>query len=358
MSAGLSDGSKAATNSGVADFLQSRLCGRAEINCGSGNQGSEADLMQAFADRERGRNHVYRLCRLKLASHFDLAALPEWDGPAGAPADVVCRLGEVPSRLNQPDYIAPIFQTRGMHEYLLTLPGTGRILVRNGNEITVEPEASPASSNLCAILSGPIQAVLWHQRELLPLHASVVVIRGRAIALCGDVAAGKSTLAAMLTAQGHDAIADDVCVVDMRNDAEASVWPGCTRLQLWSDALNELGVATDGLERALEHKQRYFLECGNRLPFQPYKLAAVVQLVRNVLPPARMERLRGALAANTMYDCVHTQRAARALGRAQPIFAAFPLLASAGVGFWRLMVPRDLAGLRAAAAKLLATLEN
>jgi hypothetical protein len=314
--------------------------------------------MQAVSGGERGTNRAYRLCGLKLASHFDLPALPEWDGPADVPADVNCRLGEVPSRLNQPNYIAPIFQTSGTGEYLLALPGTGRILVRNGNEITVEPEAGTARSNLSAILSGPIQAVLWHQRELLPLQASAVVIKGHAVALCGNVAAGKSTLAAMLARQGHSAIADDICVVDMSNDREASVMPGCTRLQLWRDALTELGFATDGLERALEHKQRYFLDCGNRSPFQPYKLAAVVQLVRNVLPPARLERLRGAQAANTMYDCIHTQRPARALGRAQPIFAAFQLMASVGVGFWRLMVPRDLAGLREAAAKLLATLED
>jgi hypothetical protein len=314
--------------------------------------------MQAFAGGERGRNHAYRLCGLKLVSHVDLPALPEWDGPADAPPDVDCRLGEVPSRLNRPDYIAPIFQTNGAGEYLLVLPGTGRVLVRNGNEITVEPEAGPAPSNLSAILSGPIQAVLWHQRELLPLHASVVVINGHAVALCGNVAAGKSTLAAMLAGQGHGVIADDICVVDMRNNGEVSVSPGCARLQLWRDALAELGVATDGLKRALEHKQRYFLDCGNRFPFQPYKLAAVVQLVRNTLPPARLERLRGAQAANALYDCVHSQRPARALGRAQPIFAAFPLMASAGVGFWRLMVPRGLAGLREAAAQLLATLED
>ena len=49
--------------------------------------------MQAFAGGERGMYHAYRLCGLKLASHFDLPALPEWDGPAGAPADVDCRLG-------------------------------------------------------------------------------------------------------------------------------------------------------------------------------------------------------------------------------------------------------------------------
>jgi hypothetical protein len=314
--------------------------------------------MQALAGWQCSGTHAYRLCGLKLDSQFALPALPEWDGPADAAADVDCRRGEVPSRLSRPNYIGPVFQTSGSGEYLLVLPGTGRILVRNGNEITVEPEAGPAPSNLSAILAGPIQAVLWHQRQLLPLHASIVVIKGRAVALCGDAAAGKSTLAAMLAGQGHGVIADDICVVDMRNDGEVSVMPGCMRLQLWRDALTELGVAADGLERALDHKQRYFLDCGNRLPSQPYKLAAVVRLVRNALPPARLERLRGAQAAQAMYDCVHTQRPARALGRAKSIFAAFPLMASAGVGFWHLMVPRDLARLRQAAAQLLATLED
>ena len=84
-------------------------------------------------------------------------------------------------------HIAPIFQTSGAGEYLLVLPGTGRVLVRNGNEITVQPDAG-ASGNLNAILTGPILAVLWHQRGLLPLHASVVVIDGRAVALCGPAA--------------------------------------------------------------------------------------------------------------------------------------------------------------------------
>ncbi len=305
-----------------------------------------------------GTTRTYRLCGLKLDSDFDLPALPEWDGPAEAPADVDCRRGAVPSCLNQPDYLAPIFQTSGVGEYLLDLPGTGRILVRNGNEITVEPEAGPAPSNLSAILTGQIQAVLWHQRGLLPLHASVVVINGRAVVLCGDGAAGKSTLAAVLAAKGQRVIADDICVVDARNNGEVLALPSGARLQLWRDALTELGVATDGLKRALEHKERYFLDCSIAIPFEPYKLAAVVQLARNALPPARLNRLRGAQAANALYACVHSPRPARALGRAQPIFAAFPRLASAGVGFWRLMVPEGLAGLREAAAQLLAALEG
>jgi hypothetical protein len=308
---------------------------------------------------ERGMNYAYRLCGLKLDSHFDLPALPQWDGPADAPADVICRLGEVPSRLGRPDYIAPIFQTSGAGEYLLDLPGTGRVLVRNGNEIAVEAELCPAPSNLSAILSGPIQAVLWHQRGLVPLHASVIVINERAVALCGYGAAGKSTLAAMLAAAGHGVIADDICVVDARSNGDMWVLPDSPRLQLWPDALAELGVATKGLTRAAPDKSKYFLSFGKHVRAEPQKLAAVVQVLRHhVLPPATLERLRGAQAAESLHDSVHARRPADALGRAQPIFATFARMASAGVSFWRLMVPEGLPSLRQAATKLLAALEG
>jgi len=306
---------------------------------------------------ERGKARSYRLCALKLDSDFDLPALPQWDGPPDAPADVNCRLGEVPARLGRPDHIAPLFQTGGTDEYLLVLPGTARVLVRNGNAITVQPDAG-ASGNLSAILAGPILAVLWHQRGLLPLHASIVVINGRAVALSGPAAAGKSTLAAILAAQGYQVAADDIGVVDVRDNAEVLVPPGCARLQLWRDALAELGVAIDGLERALPHKERYFLDCGDRIAAQPYRLAAVVQVIRGALPPAALERLHGSQTADVLYGCVHSPRPASALGRAQPIFAAVMRMSSAGVGVWRLKVPEGLAGVREAAATFAAALEG
>jgi hypothetical protein len=311
--------------------------------------------MQALGGGVLGKIRAYRLCALKLDSDIDLPALPEWDGPADAPADVNCRLGRVLPQLSRPDHIAPLFQTSGAGEYLLVLPGTGRILVRNGNEITVEPEAD--ASNLSAILTGSIQAVLWHQRGLLPLHASVILIRGRAVALCGSGAAGKSTLAALLAAQGHSVIADDICVIDARSGGQVTVQPGYARLQLWPDALAALGLATTGLKRALAHKEKYFLDCGNGVASEPHELAAVVMIAHPALPPATLERLRGARAADALHDSVHTRRTADALGRAQPIFAAFARMASAGVSFRRLMLPEGKQRLRDA-AKLLATLEE
>jgi serine kinase of HPr protein (carbohydrate metabolism regulator) len=47
-------------------------------------------------------------------------------------------------------------------------------------------------------------------RALLPFHASTVTIDGRAVLIAGPAGAGKSTLAAALTALGARWLADDL----------------------------------------------------------------------------------------------------------------------------------------------------
>jgi hypothetical protein len=299
--------------------------------------------------------HAYSLSGLKVASDFDLPALDPWDGPDHAPVDIVFRRDKVPLRLDHPDHVAPIFQTRGRSEYLLALPGTGRILIRNGSDVALEPEAAADATVLNAVLTGPIQAVLWHQRGLLPLHASVIVVGGRTVALCGHSAAGKSTLAAMLAARGHSVVADDICLVDARDGAEVSVLPGCARLRLWRDALDHLGVATHGLKRALANKEKYFLDCGDHAPRKPQKLAALVLLGRQMGNSVTLKRLSGTQAVGALHNVVHMRRPARALGRDPDIFAALARLAASPV--WQLKVSDGPACLHEAAAKVLAALD-
>jgi hypothetical protein len=301
---------------------------------------------------------AYWLAGLKLESDFPLPALAPWDGPEDAASDIAIRRGEVGPRLDHPDHVAPIFQTRGRSEYLLNLPGTGRILVRNGNEVTVDPDTDADARTTGAILTGTIQAVLWHQRGLLPLHASVVVVGGRAVALCGPSACGKSTLAAMLSAQGCAVIADDLCLVDAGADGAVWVLPGHTRLRLWRDALDRLGMTPSGLTRALTGREAFFLDCGPPVPRARFAPGAVVILSPPAGRPVELERVRGARAVGALYRMVHTRRPAGALARGPDIFAAVTRLASSGATVWTLRVRDDPACLGQAAAKLLTGLED
>lgn len=295
--------------------------------------------------------HAYNFNGLKLESDFHLAALAPWDGTCRGRSDIVVRKAHVPPRLEAPDHVAALFQTKGTSEYLLAVPGTGRILVRNGDEVLVdaEPGADPSS-----ILSGPLQAMLWHQRGLLPLHGSVVVIGARAIALCGPSTAGKSTLAAVLAGRGHTVVADDVCVVDPRT---AEVLAGCGRLRLWRDALDRLGIASEALERAARDHEKYVLDCGAAAAQERHRLTAVILLSRQNSGPVTLERLRGARAAGALHGVVHMRRPADALDRGCDIFTALTQLVSAGLTVWRLKIPHGIASLREAASLALGVLE-
>jgi hypothetical protein len=294
---------------------------------------------------------AYHFNGLKLESDFHLAALAPWRGPDHVRSDIVVRKAAVPRRLDAPDHVAPVFQTKGASEYLLTLPGTGRILVRNGDEVLVdaEPGADPS-----AVLSGPLQAVLWHQRGLLPLHGSVVAVDAQAIALCGHSAAGKSTLAAVLAGRGHTVIADDVCVVDPHQE---HVLAGCGRLRLWRDALERLGVKSQSLERAARDQEKYVLDCGIRSAQERLRLAAVVLLSRRQSGAVTIERLRGAQAAVALRGVVHMRRPAGALARDRHIFTGLTRLVAAGVTVWQLHVSHGMPSLDEAATLALGVLQ-
>lgn len=301
-------------------------------------------------------NHAYRLAKLKIESDLALPDLTPWDGPATSPADIAFRLGTVPLRLEAPDRVEAIFQTRGRDEYLLTLPGTGRILIRGGREVTIDVERNADPVNTRALLTGPIQAVLWHQRGLLPLHANAVVIDGQTIALAGNSATGKSALTATLAQYGHEILADDICVIDV-DAPRVTALPGVACLRLWQDTLDRLGIASDGLSPALSGKEKFFVDrwSGCRTPRD---LAAVVVLVRRTNNPLAIERLSGIAAVRALRDMVHTRRPASALGRDGEIFAAVTKIMASGVTVWRLHLPDDPACLGDAAAKVLHVLEE
>ena len=72
-------------------------------------------------------------------------------------------------------------------------------------------------------------------RGIEPLHATAIVVDGRAIAFLGDSGFGKSTLAATFLQRGHPLLTDDVLALEFSG---GNVWvrPGIARVKLNPDA--------------------------------------------------------------------------------------------------------------------------
>jgi len=88
-------------------------------------------------------------------------------------------------------------------------------------------------------LLGPVMGYVLRRLGVLSLHASGVVIGGRAVAFCGASGTGKSTIAAAVAAKGHAALADDLLALREVNDATLA-YPASDHLRVWDDSARML----------------------------------------------------------------------------------------------------------------------
>lgn len=169
----------------------------------------------------------YRLSGLRIDSPLLLPGLQEEE--AGSfPPDVTFEL--VPPSTGS-DEATP----HGPHRFSFVVPRVGLYTITDGCRIKLECSEACSADDVRLFLLGSAFGALFHQRRLLPLHASAVCIDGRGVAVLGRTGAGKSTLAACLLGRGHDLIADDVCVLDEMGFGIA-VSPGVCRLRLSEQA--------------------------------------------------------------------------------------------------------------------------
>jgi hypothetical protein len=114
------------------------------------------------------------------------------------------------------------------------------------------------NEDLATYLLGPVMGFVLRRRSILALHASAVCIGGRAVALCGESQAGKSTTAAAFALRGIPVLCEDVTPL-IEEHGEFQVEPGYPRVCLWPDAVEKLFGAPDALPRLTPSWDKFFL---------------------------------------------------------------------------------------------------
>jgi hypothetical protein len=161
-------------------------------------------------------------------------------------ADVVIYLGSV-DRVPSQTQMEPHFYATA-EEVCLWWEHIGAILVRKGREIIADPTLQAQEETLRLCITGPALGVLLHQRGLLALHASAVAVAGKVVAFLGAAGWGKSTMAAVMYARGHDLLADDVTAVEP-SSGRSWVFPAFPQLKLWPESIIALGDDPASLPR-------------------------------------------------------------------------------------------------------------
>jgi hypothetical protein len=214
--------------------------------------------------------HSYVVAGLKVISEFPLPELLP-DPRADTDPDVDIRYGSVPKTL--PGATRPMPEAQITPDaVLLNIPSVGRFHVRAGKEIRVEPDSEVKAEDLRLFLLGSAFGAIYFQRGYFPLHASVVVINGSAVAFSGDPGAGKSTLAAWMNSQGHPLLCDDVCVIRFADDHQPMAYPAFPRLKLWTDALSAFDIDPRKLQRDYSRADKYHLSAAGEFRLEPAPL--------------------------------------------------------------------------------------
>ncbi|MBI2407092.1 MAG: hypothetical protein HYV19_02155 [Gemmatimonadetes bacterium] len=123
----------------------------------------------------------------------------------------------------------------------------------DGTQFVIDPSASTIScwwaaastlEDTATYLLGPVLGFALRRRGVLALHASAVLLDGRATLLIGPSGAGKSTTAAAFAAAGTPVMSDDVVAVRI-TDGVPCAYPAYRLLRLW-DASEQILFGTTG----------------------------------------------------------------------------------------------------------------
>ena len=276
----------------------------------------------------------YRAFGLGLAVDRPIAGLA--GSPTAAHADVRISLGSMPAwrddlirscaevwhvRTDPGGADAPplltMWKLSREHIRLLYGDGVDFLLDRSGSRIWATWPGSLTPDDVSSYLLGPILGYVLRLRWITGLHASGIVIDGRAALFVGASGAGKSTTAAAFLANGHRVLADDVVPVSQ----EGGLWlvrPGYPRLRLWPSAIKAAGHA-GALSVELDSlpaDRRHHLNLADRahgFQYDPLPLGAVYLLGERSYDPGApvigpIEPANGLMAlvantfANTLLD--------------------------------------------------------
>ena len=137
------------------------------------------------------------------------------------------------------------------------------LLAADGTRVWATWNALVGFEDVTALLLGPILVCVLRLRDITCLHASVVEIDGRALALLGPKGAGKTTTALALVREGGRLISDDVAALE-ENGTGFLVRPGRCRLRMRAEPAAAFGQEFESLaplwSRSGDRPQKRLLE--------------------------------------------------------------------------------------------------
>lgn len=217
-------------------------------------------------------------------------ALPEFLAGNGQ-ADVRITFGRVPRQVPQAAERTPWYEA-AKGKFLLRVDGVAKYYAENGDSILIEPLIDASDERIRMLLLNSVFPRLLLQRGCLVLHGAAVVLNGRAIAILGHTASGKSSLAFTLYRRGYEILSDEVCALRVL-DGKAFVLPETPWLKVWKDSLSKAGPESDAFKPVRQGLEKYAVPVYDRFRKEAVELAGIVLLENHNLDGLDFEPIRG-----------------------------------------------------------------
>lgn len=196
----------------------------------------------------------YKAFGLIISSEIEI---PEFLPFVGEP-DVHIVFGDIPETISN-IYKEGFRFVLSKNEFILRFKDWAEFYVKDGKQITIKPEKDVDERDVRAFLLSPVIAILLHQRGLLPLHASGINYKNKAILFAGNSGVGKSTLAMALNRKyKYPLISDDITVI-RNEDNKPVAFSSFPSVKLWDDSSEMLEIDIEELPyiRKDVFKRRY-----------------------------------------------------------------------------------------------------
>lgn len=207
-------------------------------------------LTQATGQPSSERRHapVYQVYGLRLSSHVPLAC-PQETRPGHADMELVATSNSLRSplvrqRLRRPE-ADDWFHHAALDDgstYLLWTRLSEFLISPDGRLITCHALDEVSSETLSTYLITQALSCAMVQQGIEPLHATVAVVDGEAVAFLGNCGHGKSSLGAAFLKAGYPLLTDDLLVLsqDESPSGRLAAQPGPARIKLFPEIAKSL----------------------------------------------------------------------------------------------------------------------
>jgi hypothetical protein len=267
----------------------------------------------------------YSVYGLGVRSNLAIPGLVESAAPSRV--DLEIHLGSIPQQISgvraslpQPSYISPYRDQHGEPiSRLWRLDGGSllRLVYHDRTEFYIDRTGcrvwaswpDPLTlEDTATYLLGPVLGFVLALRGIACLHASVIAVEGKAVALLGPAGAGKSTTAAAFAQKGYPILSDDVAPV-LERDGGFQVPPGYPRIRLWPSSVESLYGSRDLLPRITPSWDKRHLDLtatGYRFHGSSLPLSAIYHLAPRLPGPiATIETITGKNALISLIENIY-----------------------------------------------------